>query len=436
MQQTIKLEYFIAHEQQGAYLLLPFDMPRDAESLALRYGYPRFVEVSECIGEVQFTSRREANIIDLGLVAPDGSQAGASGSNKGEIFISESHATPGYTPRTMVPGTWQILVGAYLVAPQGVPVTYELTFNLKSRRLLKGDLHTHTLASDGVMTVEELAARAVRHGLDFLAITDHNQPVAKMALPQVPGLTLIPGMEWTHYQGHANFLGVDSPYDSVFATNSLPETLSRFTSARQNGALITINHPCDESCPFLFDLNALPFDCLEIWNGPMRVSNLQSVGLWQSLLAAGRKIPVCGGSDYHRDTPFLFLGGPTNCVYSPSTGAGDILDALREGHSYITFAPDGPGLELKAGEAILGDSVAWQEVRELQVTVWGLTPGDLVRVVTAQGSENLLETPAAGNAEFSYKMSAPGFARVEIWRSFIPGVPQLPALISNPIYFD
>ncbi len=30
----------------------------------------------------------------------------------------------------------------------------------------------------------------------------------------------------------------------------------------------------------------------------------------------------------------------------------------------------------------------------------------------------------------------PGFLRVEIYRTFLPGVPPLPALISNPIYFD
>jgi hypothetical protein len=43
-----------------------------------------------------FVARQQANIIDLGLIAPDGSQVGASGSNKKEIIISEVYATPGY----------------------------------------------------------------------------------------------------------------------------------------------------------------------------------------------------------------------------------------------------------------------------------------------------------------------------------------------------
>jgi len=49
-------------------------------------------------------------------------------------------------------------------------------------------------------------------------------------------------------------------------------------------------------------MNELPIDVLEIWNGPMRESNLKAVGLWHNLLLAGKKVPACGGSDFHRDT--------------------------------------------------------------------------------------------------------------------------------------
>ena len=218
--------------------------------------------------------------------------------------------------------------------------------------------------------------------------------------------------------------------------NTLEEVGARFASARERGALITISHPFDEGSPFTFDMNSLPFDCLEIWNGPMRVSNIQALGFWHSLLAAGKKIPACGGSDYHRSQPFLFLGGPTTCVYAASAGASDILDALRLGHAYIVYAPDGPTLEMTAGKALMGDSVPFSEVQELQIAVNGLHAGDVLQVVTAQDSLTLLKAEANGNFQGHYTMTAPGFARVVISREFIPGVPMLPALISNPIYFD
>ena len=437
MNQTIiSLDYFIEPARQGEYLFLPFFIDEEVESLSLSYEYGRHDRDELEIGNAMFNSRPEINIVDLGLIAPDGRQVGASGSDKTEIFVSEASATPGYRACRIVPGEWRILIGAYKVAPDGVSVSYSVTLKHKSLRLLKGDLHTHTLGSDGVLTAEELAWRAVRHGLDFLAITDHNQMSSQDSLPKVPGLTLIPGVEWTHFQGHANFLGVDRPYDEPFAANTLEEVQARFASARQRGASITINHPFDEVAGFHFDWQTLPFDTLEIWNGPMRESNLKAVGLWQQLLTAGRKIPICGGSDYHRDTPFIFLGGPTTCVYAMSNGPSDILAALNDGHAYLTFAPNGPWLELTAGEAILGDTVKWTQVDRLDIRAGGLLAGDVLRVVTGSGSEVILQAPTPGDASATYTMSAPGFARVEILRAFLPALPMLPALISNPIYFE
>ena len=434
------LDIYIEYSQQGSYFTLPFDMPEDTETLTIKYSYARYDGGESVHPHGLFESRQEVNIIDLGLIAPDGSQAGASGSDKLEITIDEVRATPGYQPQRLVPGVWQIIVGAYKVEAAGVKVSYEIHTVEKSLRLLKGDLHVHTLNSDGVHTVEELAWKAQRNGLDFLAITDHNtmsmRPALADVMRRILGITLIPGVEWTHFQGHANFLGVDQPYDLPFMANTLEEAHQRFDSARQRGALITANHPFQPHVEFKFDLNSLPFDCLEVWNGPMRESNLKAVGLWQSWLAAGRMVPVCGGSDYHRDTPFIFLGGPTTCVYAQSAGPSDILDAVKAGHAYLTFAPDGPSLEMTAGEALMGDTVPWDAVQELEFTLDGLKAGDVVRVVTGDKSELVLQAPAPGRFQGRYQLEAPGFARLEVLRSFLPGVPMLPALISNPIYFE
>lgn len=183
-------------------------------------------------------------------------------------------------------------------------------------------------------------------------------------------------------------------------------------------------------------MNTLPFDCLEIWNGPMRVSNLQAIGLWQDMLAAGKKVPICGGSDYHRNHLFIFVGGPTTCVHAMSASPVDILSALKQGHAYLTFALNGPTLEMTAGDALPGDSVPFSRVKEIQISASGLQSGDIVQVITPRGSVSILEAKMAGNMQATCKMNAAGFAYVMILRNFIPGVPPLPALISNPIYFD
>ena len=434
METQLNLEYVVQKEQEGQYITLPFEMPPDTEVFRLEYGYDRYLE--EEGKEDGFQPREEVNIIDLGLVDPTGKQVGASGSDKYVIEVSATYATPGYKPWPLKAGNWQILIGAYKIAPAGVRVSYSLTFKAKRLRHLKGDLHVHTLASDGVMTVEELGWRAVRHGLDFLAITDHNQMVSAESLPTIPGLTLIPGVEWTHFRGHASFLGVDQPYDEPFFSNSLEGVQDRFQSARERGALITINHPFEEVCPFQFEIESLPFDCLEIWNGPMRESNLKAVGLWQQLLVQGKKVPICGGSDYHRDQLFIFPGGPTTCVLSPSASPEDILSALKQGHAYIVFTPDGPSLEMRAGKALMGDRVSFPEVSAIEMEIDDLAAGDVVQVVTGEGVEQLLTAQSGGRFEGVFRMAGPGFGRVEVWRRFVPGIPALPALISNPVYFE
>jgi hypothetical protein len=411
-------------------------MPPNTEVFTLSYHYERHRELALEVEGGEFTAREEINIIDLGLIAPDGSQVGVSGSNKTEIEISETYATPGYKPCPLIPGEWRILIGAYKVAAGGVEVIYELTFKPKELRLYRGDLHNHTIASDGVHNVEELAHRAVRHGLDYLAITDHNQMISTESMPHIPGVTLIPGIEWTHFKGHATFLGVDKPYDEPFFANDFEQVQAKFHTARDCRALIIISHPFDELCPFKFDMNALPFDCLEVWNGPMRESNLRAVGLWQKLLTEGKKIPICGGSDYHRDKLFIYPGGPTTCVYAMSGSPADILSGLKNGHAYISFAPDGPSLLMAAGDGIMGDNVPFSTVKEVQIEVDGLLTGDLIQLVDKEGNIPLLEVETDGKFKGSYTVGKPGFIRLEVLRGFVPGLPLLPALISNPIYFS
>ena len=433
MHQTLTFD--ISPDQQGAYLTLPFAMPENIVEFHLTYQYPAFKELPQDVPGGQFIGKERRNIIDLGLIAPDGEPVGASGSDKPTISISARQATPGYAPRPLTSGEWQILVGAYKIAPEGVTVTYELEFIPKARSLLLGDIHTHTIGSDGVLSLEELAAHAHKQGLDFLAITDHNQTVSPKVLQRIPDVTLIPGVEWTHYRGHANFLGIEQPYDEPFFVDS-EDIRPRFQTARDRGAVIVVNHPCDESCGFQFDLENLPFDLLEIWNGPMRESNLRAVGLWQSMLAAGKRIPAVGGSDYHRDNLFQILGGPCMGVYSLSNSPEDILAALKAGHSFITYAPKGPALDMTIGETQMGDTVPWKPGLEVQITASNLNRGDVIRAVSKADSQDLFQAPADGDMALSLPVTEAGFIRIEIHRVFLPGVPPLPALISNPIFFS
>ncbi|HBY48156.1 MAG TPA: PHP domain-containing protein, partial [Alcanivorax sp.] len=65
-------------------------------------------------------------------------------------------------------------------------------------RFQRPDFHSHSLASDGVLSPADLVARAADHGVDALALTDHDTlaglPEARRAADR-HGITLVPGIE-------------------------------------------------------------------------------------------------------------------------------------------------------------------------------------------------------------------------------------------------
>lgn len=418
--ETRVLHFRIEPGQQGQYLTLPFSMPENVEQFELAYRYPK----------------NPNNVVDLALVNAQGIQVGASGSNKKDIFISEIDATPGYTPSVLQAGEWQIMAGAYKVGNEGILVEYTLHFVFKEPRWLIGDTHSHTNASDGILNAQALAEHAHNQGFDYLIITNHNISLSPEDTPKVPGLTVIPGYELTLYGGHANFLGVREPIDEPFFCNDVEGVVARFKKAREKSAIIVINHPNHEYLPFTFDLQSLPFDLIEIWNGPMRPANLAALGMWQKMLAAGKRIPAIAGSDYHQDRLGLVLGVPSTLVYAQSAAPRDILNALRHGRSYMVFQRESARLEMHYAGAGLGESTSWQADQNLEITIQGVKAGDQIKLI---GADFVYEFPAVeadGDFEGFFAPQQPGFLRLELWQGLFGVLPPMPVLISNPIWMD
>ncbi len=433
---TIEITHHISADQEGKYLLVPFAMPPSTERIDIEYTYPHTENQPFTVESGQFTKHQRVNRIDLGLIAPDGSQVGASGSSRDIIFVSTTEATPGYQPHPLPAGIWQIMLGAYVVSPEGADVTIRLRFTPKTLRWLKGDLHTHTLASDGLLPLDHLARHAREHGLDFIAVTDHNQPIKRASLPKIPGLTIIPGLEWTHYKGHSNFLGIEEPYSGPFFTNTDKQAQEKFRQAHQNGALISINHPLESNFGFRFDLESLQYDLIEVWNGPMRPKNIETIAWWDQMLKAGKhQVAVCG-SDYHEDTIFQRLGNPTINVLAWSASEKDILEAVEAGHSYFTFSPTSLHLELNVDGSSYGAIVPWQDGQKAYLKAFALEPGDHLKLIDQDGERTLFTSPDKGDWQVTLPVEKPGYMRFEIWRTFFPGLPPMPALVTNPIWLE
>lgn len=209
----LHLSRFISPSEERTYFTLPFEAPEDVERLTITYSYPRRVRYAQD----GMVCEREDNIIDLALRAPGNRYIGASGSDRNTIELSSQGSSQGYAATSIDAGTWEIIIGAYKVQPEGVTVEYDITFTMKELRRFQGDTHMHTTGSDGVLSPEELAQLCRWQKLDFAFITDHNNYAENDHLPCVPDLTVIPGAEWTHYMGHSGFLGVRRPTNAPSA---------------------------------------------------------------------------------------------------------------------------------------------------------------------------------------------------------------------------
>lgn len=414
----------IGPEKQGTYFEIPFTVPENICRIDVAYAYPR--RRDHAAGG--FTVRTEDNIVDLAVRDGNGEFVGSSGSDRNAIHISAWDAAQGYARVDTLPGEWAIICGAYKIEPDGVDVQYTITFTEKERRLLKGDTHMHTLGSDGSMSVYDTAQTAKKLGLDYIFITDHNNYAHNLNLPDLDGITILPGAEWTHYKGHAGLLGVKRPFGSAFCVNTQQEAEQKLAEARANGALIVLNHPFCPNCGWHFGFD-VPFDLIELWNGgTVGGANTDCLRWWHEQLCAGKRIPVIGGSDFHRAEPLRMIGLPCTCVYALSPAPADILAAIRAGHSFLTATAGGPTVDAYAGQASLGDTAPGGT--PVTITVENLRTGDTVRLITDRGTEELCCPPSA--AAFSGERTFGGarFVRFEVVRAGVP------VLLTNPIYFS
>ena len=70
------------------------------------------------------------------------------------------------------------------------------------------DLHTHTTASDGTLSFEELVAGARQSGLKAIAITDHDTVESAAKITSLEPIEVIPGVELTVFDFGLNYLDI------------------------------------------------------------------------------------------------------------------------------------------------------------------------------------------------------------------------------------
>jgi hypothetical protein len=346
---------------EAPYRYLPVEVPAGARTLRVELDYDR-----------------SAGVLDLGCFDPSGAFRGYSGGARESFVVGESVATPGYLAGPVVTGTWHVLLGLHRVPPEGVawritaepaaaePVVAPVVVPAPAaagtgarRRVLPasagttwlaGDLHAHTVHSDGSLTVPALAALAAGAGLDFLAVTDHNtvsHHAELAAAGAAAGILLVPGQEVTTGRGHANAFGTPDWVD--FRTG--PDTWLSTVDA--GGGLLSVNHPLGGDCAWLMPMTGRP-PLAEVWHSGWWDRTWGAPLAWLLAWAPGA-VPV-GGSDFHTMDGPERPGLPTTWVAVAEPTVAGILDGLRAGRVAVTATPDAPVLLRADGDLVAVDA--------------------------------------------------------------------------------
>lgn len=337
---------------ESHYQYVPFNVPPGADAVRVEIDYDR-----------------SAAVLDLGVFDTRGFRGYSGGARTG-FQITPRDATPGYLPGELPSGEWRLLIGLYLVPsggvaceiavstdavpscpleapppPGGRPASRDVEIPASpGHRWVTGDLHCHTVHSDGTQTIEQVANRARRRGLDFVSVTDHNTVSHHAHLPKAAetyGVKLIPGQEVTSFTGHANCFGSIDWIDFREAPDSwLAQTKSR-------GGLMSINHPVDLYCGWEHAMSASA-PLVELWHKTWDRKSPAPIEWWRE----NGGVPV-GGSDFHSPHDGDSLGSPTTFVEIEDE---DVLGGLAAGRVALGAAPRGPVIVRQAGGIVAVDA--------------------------------------------------------------------------------
>ena len=191
---------------------------------------------------------------------------------------------------------------------------------------LKLDLHVHTNRSrDAFTPPEQLASICKDHGLDGLAITDHNV----LAMESGGEPIILPGIEISTRDGHIIGLGVS---ETIPRGLSADETIRRI---RDLNGVSVIPHPYDllRSAVKPHLLTTRP-DAIEVINSS---SFLHSIAWTRARKFAERgNYPMTAGSDSHIPQT---IGRAYTGVECESKSTSSILAALRTGSTVPVGSP-------------------------------------------------------------------------------------------------
>ncbi|WP_420824879.1 CehA/McbA family metallohydrolase [Streptomyces coryli] len=451
------------HLDPGApdFVYLPVEVPEGVREIAVSYTY----------NKPTVPAGTQGNALDIGIFDERGTDLGGkgfrgwSGGCRTEFAISAEEATPAYLAGPVRAGTWNVVLGPYTIAPEGMD--YEVTITLRAgeqgstpkpkypperargrgRAWYRGDCHLHTVHSDGKRTPAEAAAAARAAKLDFITTTEHNTTSGHGAWDGLWGddLLILCGEEITTRNGHYLALGTEPGTFVDWRYRALDDAYERYVRRiHRAGGLVVPAHP---NCPFVgcqWKFGYEGADAVEVWNGPWTADDELALAAWDNLLVAEDEwLPALGNSDAHREPQVVGL--PQTVVHAEDLSRRALLDGIRAGRSWLAESAD-VGVEFGAygpqGEhAGIGDRLRVAEDADVTVRlkVTGGPARAQVRFMTDEGQLYATElADGSGTAEWRTTPSYSGYVRAEVRKQpadgGASGLPGAMVAMTNPVW--
>ena len=308
------------------------------------------------------------NVLNIGIFDSRGHDVGNplgfrgwSGGSKKYFFINSSNASPGYLQGKISSGIWHVLIYPSTITSSGLDWRLEIKLvkgedqsaepeGLSANDSInnkpgwyRGDLHTHTLHSDGKRNEQDLVNEAKVKNLDYIISTEHNTNSANQNWGKYQAgtdLLIINGEEVTTTEfGHWNAIGLKA--DTYIDWRYSPEDnriAGMVDKVHRDGGLAIINHPFYHvKLINSFKYEVELFDGIEVWNGKWNKLNNLALIWWDELLRKGHKIIAIGASDTHKTSGSPNnLGEPQTVVFAAQLSKQGIMDGIKKGRVYIT----------------------------------------------------------------------------------------------------
>ncbi|MCY1126284.1 CehA/McbA family metallohydrolase [Frigidibacter sp. RF13] len=241
-------------------------------------------------------------------------------------------------------------------------------------RFFRGNLHTHSTRSDGVLSPEEVCRRYRAEGYDFMALTDHlvgafKYPMVDTRDFRTRDFTTLIGAE-LHAGSMQNgevwhILAVGLPFDFTppdqpwFDAHDGSESAAALaTRARNAGAFVAVAHPQWSGLTLADARTIEAAHAVEIYNHGCYAGCDRGDGfaINDLLLTEGRALSLVATDDAHFSEPDHFGGWVM--VKAEENDPDAILAALKAGHHYSSQGPEIRRVEITDKSVVVECSAA------------------------------------------------------------------------------